>query len=291
MAGIPLMLAYRHAFHAGNHADVLKHAVLVAVLRHLATKDKGFRVVDSHAGAGGYALHGSQPSKLAEYQQGIARLWHAGKLPPLLADYREQVRAFNPDGALRLYPGSPRIARALLRPQDQLRLFELHPTDHGLLAADFAGDRQVQVSPIDGYAGIKGQLPPTTRRGLLLIDPSYEIKTDYSAVVAACRDALTRFAEGVVLVWYPLLALRESAQLPQRLKVVAQAQARKGWLHARLALAEPNERGFGMLGSGVFLINPPHPLKPALQQALPELVRLLGQHAGAGFQLESSAGV
>ncbi len=284
------MLAYRHAFHAGNHADVLKHAVLVAVLRHLAAKDKGFRVVDSHAGAGGYTLQGPHSSRLAEYQQGIARLWQAGKLPPLLADYREQVRAFNPDGALRLYPGSPRIARALLRPQDQLRLFELHPTDHGLLAADFAGDRQVQVSQIDGYAGIKGQLPPTTRRGLLLIDPSYEIKTDYSAVVAACRDALTRFAEGVVMVWYPQLALRESAQLPQRLKVVAQALARKGWLHARVTVAEPNDRGFGMLGSGVFLINPPHPVKTALQPALAELVRLLGQHSGAGFTLDSSPG-
>ncbi len=285
------MLAYRHAFHAGNHADVLKHAVLVATLRHLAAKDKGFRVVDSHAGAGAYALDAPQAQQHAEYEQGIGRLWQAGKLPPLLVDYRDQVRAFNANGPLRLYPGSPRLARGLLRPQDQLRLFELHPTDHGLLSRDFADDRQVQVVQADGFAGLKGQLPPTTRRGLLLMDPSYEIKTDYAAVVAACREALTRFAEGVVMVWYPQLALRESLQLPQRLKAVAQAQARKGWLHARLTVTEPDARGFGMLGSGVFLINPPHPLKPALAQAMPELVRLLGQFAGAGFQLEASHGV
>ena len=291
------MLAYRHAFHAGNHADVLKHATLVAVLRHLGAKDKGFRIVDTHAGAGAYALQAPASQKLAEHEQGIARLWKARKLPPMLVDYRDQVRAFQsaqglPEGAeLALYPGSPALSLALLRPQDQLRLFELHPSDHALLAEHVGDDKRVQVTLTDGFAGLKAQLPPTTRRGLLLIDPSYEIKTDYSAVLAACREALTRFAEGVVMVWYPELALRESAQLPTRLKALAQAQAKKGWLHARLSVARPNDRGFGMLGSGVFLINPPHPLKPALQQALPELVRLLGQHEGASFTLEAAQGV
>lgn len=284
------MLAYRHAFHAGNHADVLKHATLLAVLRHLNTKDKAWRLVDSHAGAGGYALHGEQAQKHAEYKQGVARLWQAPQLPPMLADYVAQVRAFNPHPeALALYPGSPRLARALLRPQDQLRLFELHPSDHALLAESFAGDRQVQVVHADGFVGLKSQLPPPSRRGLLLMDPSYEIKTDYAEVVNAAREALTRFAEGIVMVWYPQLDLRESAQLPQRLKAVADAQARKGWLHTRLTVAEPNERGFGMLGSGLFIINPPFTLAPALRQALPVLVRLLGQFAGAGQRLELSA--
>ena len=287
---MPPMLAYRHAFHAGNHADVLKHALLVAVLQHLNAKHKAWRLIDSHAGAGGYALHGEQAQMKGEYRQGIARLWQAGHLPPLLADYIAQVRVFNPNDELTQYPGSPRFARALMRPQDQLRLFELHPTDHTLLAEHFAGDKQVQVQQADGFVGLKSQLPPPSRRGVLLIDPSYEIKTDYAAVVTACRDALTRFAEGVILVWYPQLDLREAAQLPQRLKAVADTQAKKGWLHARLTLALPNARGFGMLGSGLVVINPPHTLAPALHAALPVLVRLLGQYAGASHRLEVSAG-
>ena len=285
------MLAYRHAFHAGNHADVLKHATLVAVLRHMSAKDKAWRLVDSHAGAGAYALHADHARKHAEYKQGIARLWQAPDLPPLLADYLAQVQAFNPHEELSLYPGSPRFARALMRPQDQLRLFELHPTDHALLAESFAGDRQVMVQQADGFAGLKSQLPPPSRRGVLLMDPSYELKTDYAAVVVAAREALTRFAEGMVMVWYPQLDLRESAHLPTRLKAVADALAKKGWLHTRLTVAEPNERGFGLLGSGLFIINPPHTLKGQLHAALPVLVRLLGQFAGAGHRLETAAGV
>jgi 23S rRNA (adenine2030-N6)-methyltransferase len=283
------MLAYRHAFHAGNHADVLKHATLVAVLHHLNGKDKAWRLVDTHAGAGAYALQADAAQKLGEYRQGIARLWQQASLPPLLADYVDQVRLFNPQGDLVAYPGSPCIAKALMRPQDQLRLYELHPADHALLSEAFAGDRSVQVQRADGFAGLRAQLPPPSRRGLLLMDPSYELKTDYAAVAAACTEALARFAEGIVMVWYPQVDLRESAQLPQRLKAIAGAQARKGWLHARLTVAEPNERGFGMLGSGVFLINPPHTLRAQLREALPVLVRLLGQFGGAAQRLELSA--
>ena len=285
------MLAYRHAFHAGNHADVLKHAIQVAVLRHMNLKDKAWRLVDTHAGAGAYALNAPQAQKHAEFAQGIGKLWSAKGLPALLADYVAQVRQFNQGGAMAMYPGSPQITRHLMRPQDQLRLYELHPTDHTLLAQSFEGDDQVQVVKGDGFVGIKSQLPPSSRRGVLLIDPPYEIKTDYTAVVAACRDALTRFAECVVIVWYPELILRESGQLPLKLKAVAQAQAKKGWLHAKLTVAEPDEQGYGMLGSGVFVINPPHTLKPALNEALPVLVRLLGQFEGAASRLELSHGL
>jgi 23S rRNA (adenine2030-N6)-methyltransferase len=285
------MLAYRHAFHAGNHADVLKHAVLVAVLRHMNLKDKAWRMVDTHAGAGAYALNAPQAQKHAEHADGIGRLWAAKGLPPLLADYLAQVRAINPGGGLSLYPGSPRLARQLMRPQDQLRLYELHTTDHALLAQAFAGDDQVQVQAGDGLAGLKAQLPPPSRRGVLLIDPSYEIKTDYTAVVAACREALTRFSDAVVLVWYPQLALREAAQLPTRLKAVAQAQARKGWLNAGLTVAEPREGGFGLLGSGMFVINPPHTLKAALQETLPPLAQRLGRFDGARSTLELAHGL
>ncbi len=283
------MLAYRHAFHAGNHADVLKHAVLVALLQHLNAKDKGWRLVDTHAGAGAYALHADAAQKLGEYRQGIARLWQQASLPPLLADYLAQVRQFNPHAELTAYPGSPCLAKALMRAQDQLRLYELHPTDHALLAEAFAGDRRVQVQRSDGFAGVKAQLPPPSRRGLLLMDPSYELKTDYAAVASATQEALTRFAEGMVMVWYPQIDAREATNLPLRLKALAHAQARKGWLHARLTVAEPNDRGFGMLGSGVFVINPPHTLRVQLREALPVLVRLLGQYAGASQRLELSA--
>jgi 23S rRNA (adenine2030-N6)-methyltransferase len=285
------MLAYRHAFHAGNHADVLKHATLVAVLRHMNLKDKTWRLVDTHAGAGAYALNAPQAQKHAEFAQGIGKLWDAKGLPPLLADYVAQVKAYNHSGALAMYPGSPQLTRLLMRPQDQLRLFELHPTDFALLAQGFEGDDQVQVQKSDGFAGIKGQLPPQSRRGVLLIDPSYEIKTDYQQVVVACREALTRFAEGVVLVWYPELVLRESTQLATRLKAVANAQAKKGWLHARLTVTQPDEQGFGMMGSAMFVINPPHTLKPALAAALPVLAARLGQFEGARHALEMSHGL
>jgi 23S rRNA (adenine2030-N6)-methyltransferase len=206
----------------------------------------------------------------------------------MLGDYLDQVRAFNPDEALAVYPGSPRIARALMRPDDQLRLFELHPTDHALLLENFSGDRQVMVQHVDGFAGMKSQWPPPSRRGVVLIDPSYEIKSDYAAVVAGVREALTRFAQGTVMVWYPHLDLRESAQLPKRLEEVAQSLAKKGWLHARLTLAEPNDRGFGLLGSGMFIINPPYTLAAQLREALPVLVSLLGQFRGAAHRLAVS---
>jgi len=285
------MLAYRHAFHAGNHADVLKHATLLAVLRHLNQKDKAWRAVDTHAGAGAYALNAPQAQKHAEFADGIGRLLDVKGLPPLLADYVAMVRQFNSGNTLSMYPGSPQIIRQQLRPQDQLRLYELHTTDHALLAQAFEGDAQVQVAKSDGFQSLKSQLPPPSRRGLLLMDPSYEIKTDYAAVVSAAREALTRFAECVVLVWYPELTLREAAQLPQRLKAVAQAQAKKGWLNARLTLTEPDEHGYGMLGSGMFVINPPHTLKPALAAALPVLAKRLGQFEGASSRLELSHGL
>lgn len=282
------MLAYRHAFHAGNHADVLKHAILIAVLRHMNLKDKAWRLVDTHAGAGAYELNSDYAQKHAEYTTGIGAMWSAPQLPALLKDYVDQVRAFNPDQTLSRYPGSPEIVRGLMRAQDQLRLFELHPTDQGLLAERFAGDRQVMVARGDGFAGLKSQLPPPSRRGVLLIDPSYEIKTDYPAVVDAVTEALRRFAECVVLVWYPHVDQRESAQLPRQLKAVAQAQAPKGWLHTRLHLALPNERGFGLLGSGMFVVNPPFTLREPLKAAMGEMLGRMGQFPGAQGVLEDS---
>ena len=281
------MLAYRHAFHAGNHADVLKHVTLVAVLRHMNQKDKGWRYVDTHAGSGGYSLEGEYARKRGEWEGGIGRLWDRDDLPAAVADYVALVRGFNADGVLRQVPGSPALAHALQRPQDQLRLFELHPTDHRILASYLGEQPGVEVKSSDGFAALKAQLPPPTRRGLVLIDPSYEIKTDYAKVLAAVREALERFPEGTVMAWLPQLQLLEAAQLPQRLKAAAEAKAKKGWLLAGLTVARAGERGFGMLGSTVFVANPPHTLQPLLAEALPWLAAQLGEPGVAAHKLDA----
>jgi 23S rRNA (adenine2030-N6)-methyltransferase len=280
------MLAYRHAFHAGNHADVLKHTVLALVLRHMNLKDKGWRYIDTHAGAGGYSLQGDYANKRAEYEQGIARLWDRTDLPAPVADLVALVREFNDGKGLRQYPGSPAVAQALMRPQDQLRLSELHPTDHKILASYLGDLPGVEVKMADGYATLKSHLPPPTRRGVLLIDPSYELKTDYPRTLAALREALERFPECVVVVWVPQLQLLEAAQLPQRLKASADSLGKKGWLHASLTVARADERGYGMLGSSVFVANPPHTLEAALRPVLPWLAQVLAQFDGARSALE-----
>jgi len=280
------MLAYRHAFHAGNHADVLKHLVLIQVLHHLATKDKGYRLVDTHAGAGGYSLLGRYAQKNAEHARGIGLLWTRDDLPAPLADYVALVRRFNPDGRLAQYPGSPSLALMLLRPQDELRAFELHPTEQKILRATLAASRRATAIDGDGFDGLRSQLPPPTRRGAVLVDPSYEGNADYGKVVATLRDAVARFADGVYVVWYPQVSKVEAAELPRRLAALAP----KGWLHARLTVQEPDARGFGLAGSGVFVLNPPHPLHATLAAALPYLVDVLGQYPGANFLIDRVAG-
>ena len=281
------MLSYRHAFHAGNHADVLKHSVLIALLRYLGQKDKAFWVIDTHAGAGAYALDSAQAGKLGEYRQGIGRLWERAELPPLLADYVDQVRKLNPDGRLQHYPGSPFFSWWNLREQDRLRLFELHSRDVRLLGDNFqTAGRQVIVSPTDGFAGLKALLPPPPRRALVLIDPSYEEKQDYERVIQALRDALTRFAGGTYMLWYPQLTRLEAHELPQRLKRLPVA----AWLHVALRVCTPAKDGFGMHGSGLFILNPPWTLHDALADTLPFLCKVLGEDDGAGYTLEQQTG-
>jgi 23S rRNA (adenine2030-N6)-methyltransferase len=283
------MLAYRHAFHAGNHADVFKHCVLTQVLRYMGSKDTAYTLIDTHAGAGGYSLEGRYARKKGEYVQGIGRLWPRDDLPEAIADYVALVRRFNDGNKLRQYPGSPAFAQMLLRPHDRLRLYELHPTDHRILDAYLGKHPNTQVMHGDGFAALKGDLPPPSRRGVVLIDPSYEIKSDYARVVAAMREALTRFADAVVMVWYPKLLTLESSQLPHRLQAGADALAKKGWLHAQLSAQPADERGYGLLGSGLFIANPPFVLHDALQPLLPYLVDVLGQYDGAHFLLEQRA--
>ena len=276
------MLAYRHAFHAGNHADVLKHVVLVRVLRHMNLKDRPYRLVDTHAGAGGYSLEGRYAQKKGEFEQGIARLWARDDLPEAVAEYVALVRQFNPQGTLEQYPGSPAFAQMLLRPKDQLRLYELHPTDHRILDAYLGAAHGAQVMHADGFDGLKSQLPPSTRRAVVLMDPSYELVHDYGRVVATLREALQRFAEGTYVVWYPQVQRVEATQLPRRLEALAP----KAWLHARLTVQRADAQGFGLAGSGVVVINPPYTLHDQLATVLPFLVEALGQYDGANFLLE-----
>ena len=279
------MLAYRHAFHAGNHADVLKHLVLMRVLEHLNAKPKPYRFVDTHGGAGGYSLEGAYARKKGEYEQGIGRLWTRSDLPAPVADYVALVRRFNPDGVLTQYPGSPALAQMLLRGQDQLRAFELHPTEQKILRAALAEDRRATVYDSDGFVGLKSQLPPPSRRGAVLIDPSYEGNGDYGRVVATLREAVARFADGIYLVWYPQVRKVEAAELPRRL----QALAPGAWLNVRLTVQQPDSQGFGLAGSGVFVLNPPHLLHDQLEKAMPCLVDVLGQYEGAHFLIERLA--
>ena len=277
------MLSYRHGYHAGNHADVLKHFVLVQIIRHLTLKEKPLWIVDTHAGAGTYSLEAGYATKRSEFATGIARLWSLPGLPPTLADYVEQVRLVNPDGALRAYPGSPQIVQQLLRPQDRLRCFELHTSDSKALQQHFASaGRQVAVVAGDGLSGMKALLPPPSRRGLVLIDPSYEVKTDYRTVRSAVRDALDRFATGTYAVWYPQLQRRDAQELPRELRRMAPGD----WLDVSLTVQTPSADGFGMHGSGVFVFNPPWKLETALRAALPLLARVLALDEGARFGLE-----
>jgi 23S rRNA (adenine2030-N6)-methyltransferase len=296
------MLAYRHAFHAGNHGDVLKHAVLVAVLRHMAQKDTPFTLVDTHAGAGGYALAGRYAQKNAEHAAGVSILEAQGdKLPPLLFDYMSFVRAFNGNAAITQYPGSPALASMLLRADDPLRLYELHPTDERILQSFIGRRMHTRVYLEDGFAHFTRELPPPSRRGVVLIDPSYELKADYAKTLAALREGLRLFATGTYVVWHPQLQSLDAMQLPKRLMTAAGA-APKGWLHASLTVGRraddghaedfnAREReGFGMTGSGVLVVNPPFTLAAQLREALPVLATLLGHDGQGQFLLREGQG-
>jgi len=281
------LFSYRHAFHAGNHADVLKHAVLAHVLDYFNRKDAPYWVVDTHAGAGLYALDSSWANKNAEWQDGVGRLWQRNDLPPMLADYVAHIVRHNDGPDLRRYPGSPWLVLNALRERDRLRLFELHPSESGVLASNLdktsrVNKRQTTLYAADGFEGIKALLPPPTRRGLVLIDPSYEDKRDYRHVVNAVIAGLTRFTTGCYIVWYPQVQRRESVDLPRQLGKLPV----KNWLHASLTVRRPAPDGHGLHGSGLFLVNPPWTLRTALRETLPWLARELAQDDRAGFTLE-----
>jgi 23S rRNA (adenine2030-N6)-methyltransferase len=296
------MFSYRHAFHAGNHADVLKHTVVLAILRHMVQKDTALTVFDTHAGAGLYRLDGDYARTSAEAAEGFLKLVAGAPqdaLAPALADYVGMVARFNATpGQWTVYPGSPFILQQLLRDRDKLKLFELHPTDSKTLAANIAqlgAGRQVAVLREDGFEGLKKFLPPPSRRALVLCDPSYEVKSDYARVQAMVTDAMQRFATGTYVVWYPIIPRPEAHDVPKKLKTLATKMG-KPWLGATLTVKSSkltqDSAGEvvrpGLPASGMFVINPPHTLKAALQVALPQLAKLLGQDQHASSTLEAA---
>ena len=292
------MFSYRHAFHAGNHADVLKHITLMATLRHLMLKETGIHLIDTHAGAGLYRLDGDYAEKGGEAQDGIVKLMAAmrptegqpAESTPAIDDYLDLVADFNPSGSLRVYPGSPFVMHRLMREasRDRLKLFELHPTDARALdrhVADLRAGRQVAVLREDGFEHLKKFLPPPSRRALVLIDPSYEIKTDYARVQTLMADALKRFPTGTYVVWHPIIARPEAHDLPRRLRTLA-TRLQRPWLWATLTV-KSGKRAQGLPASGLFIVNPPHTLAASLRDALPQMAEWLAQDDTAGWQLET----
>lgn len=278
------MLSYRHAFHAGNHADVLKHYVLSLVLDYMNQKDKPYWYIDTHAGAGMYALDSDFAQKNAEFATGIARLIDTKNLPATLENYVDLIRKHNQNNQLQLYPGSPAIARHYLRGDDKMRLFELHPNDYRLLTETFRyQDRQTKIEMQNGFIGLKACLPPPCKRAVVLIDPPYELKDDYRRVADCIKDSLNRFATGTYLVWYPLLQRPEPLQMLEKLKQVDTGN----WLNISLSVQAPGTEGFGMHGSGMFIVNPPWTLPATLNESMPVLTKLLALDETAHFELTS----
>ena len=318
------MFSYRHAFHAGNHADVLKHTTLIALMKYLTQKDTALTVIDTHAGAGLYRLDGDYTETSGEAKDGVFRLFSMPEEPqaqaprpraaiktivtpatfaPALADYANVLRGLNPAFAesgdvahLKIYPGSPFIEQQFLSGRDKLKLFELHPTDFKSLAGNIEQlgvGRQVTVAREDGFEILKTFLPPPARRAMVFCDPSYEIKSDYGRVAVCMADAVKRFATGTYVVWYPVIPRPEAHDLPRKLKTLA-VKAGRSWLNAVLTVkssklttdTEGEVVRPGLPASGMFIINPPHTLKAQLQAALPQMVALLGQDRNAGFTLD-----
>jgi 23S rRNA (adenine2030-N6)-methyltransferase len=275
------MLSYLHGFHAGNHADVVKHTVLTAALARLVAKDRPVRYVDTHAGAGGYDLKSASAQKNREHESGIGRLSAAVDAPPAVHRWLELVRRYNGPGPLRRYPGSPWLARESLRSIDELYLFELHPTEHRALTRAFGGDRRTTVLPEDGLRGCIGLVPPPQRRALLFIDPSYERDEERAAVIDAVTKAHRRFATGVIAIWYPVIERRAAERFERALRAAVAAPI------ATYELCVARERGErGLIGSGVLVVNPPWQLDDEIAAALPWLTTLLERDGAGHYRCE-----
>ena len=278
------MLSYRHAYHAGNHADVFKHWVLTLLVRSLLNKDKPFFYLDTHAGAGRYHLSSEMARKNREFDTGIGRLWREPHLPEALRPYLDAVRVTNPGRDLQWYPGSPRMVRPHLRESDRMMLCELHPSDSGIVAAEFAGDRQVRVEAMDGYQAIKALLPPPERRGLVHIDPPYELKDERRRLLGAVTEGYRRWATGMYAIWYPIQDRATADDFLRRFKRLGIPKV----LAAELCVL-PDEP-LRLNGSGMIIINPPWQLEQQLTETLPWLSDRLAQHRQGRWRVHWLAG-
>ena len=276
------MLSYRHSFHAGNHADVLKHIVLMLILENLKLKDKGFYYLDTHAGVGRYQLSSDEAGKTGEYKEGIGRLWERTDLPEEISRYVDLIKHLN-FGAktLRYYAGSPLIAAQLLRPQDRALLTELHPRDFPLLRNNFKEFKNVSVKCDNGFQQLKATLPPKERRGLVLIDPPYELKEDYDLVVKAAEEGYKRFATGTYAIWYPVVLRQQTKRIFKGL----QASGIRKILKIELAV-RPDSDQRGMTASGMAVINPPWTLENQMKAMLPYLVKTLVPEGTGSWTVE-----
>jgi 23S rRNA (adenine2030-N6)-methyltransferase len=278
---------YRHAFHAGNFADVLKHAILVWIVRYLQQKPAAIRIVDTHAGIGRYDLGSDEARRTGEWLTGIGRLAgpDAPAVDPALADfltpYLDLVRGLNdPVRPLRWYPGSPDLTRLLLRPDDRLQANEAHPEDLVLLRRHFHRDGQVTVMGDDAYTALKAALPPKERRGLVLIDPPFEVADEFARLERGLAAALTRFATGVYMIWYPVKDPRTVAAWASRIAGLGA----KATLRVELDVGSSidlDARPGRLARSGLLILNPPFGLEDALQRALPHLAAALAVGPGA----------
>lgn len=268
------MLSYRHAYHAGNYADVLKHLVLVQVLQYLTLKDKPLCYVDTHSGAGRYKLSSKEAAKTREYQQGIADLWTVAQVPAAVASYVQCIKQANPTPELRIYPGSCLIAAQILRPYDRLILSELHPAEARLLHTTFAKYANVHCYSEDGFHKGVASVPPAERRGVMLVDPSYEVKTEYQRVVEHLQQCHRRFSTGTYLLWYPVA---DPVRTERMLKAIRNSGIKRIDLYELGVDREHRKKG--MTGAGMVVINPTFGLREAMAQALPFLCQRLGADA------------
>lgn len=275
------MLSYRHLFHAGNFADVFKHALLARLLIALSAKDKPFLYLDTHAGIGRYDLTHAWAQKAREYEKGIARIWRSADAPALLLPYLEAVRACNPDGVLRFYPGSPIVARRLLRAGDRMVLIELNKTDYEALLALFAREKRVAVQSMDAYQSLKAYLPPPERRGLVLIDSAFDRAREFDRLVRACKDAYARWPTGVYAVWYPIM---EPAAMRDFQHALARSGIRK-MLRIELVVREAGETAF-IPGCGMIVVNPPWKFETEAKTIVDWLAPRLGDDGAGRARME-----
>ncbi|WP_456296523.1 23S rRNA (adenine(2030)-N(6))-methyltransferase RlmJ [Vibrio sp. AK197] len=269
------MLSYRHSFHAGNHADVVKHIVQSLILDALKQKDTPFVYHDTHSGVGRYDLTHEWSEKTGEYKQGIARIWQQKGIPTELQSYLDAIAELNPEETLRYYPGSPRVARAQLREQDRMVLTELHPSDFPLLEQEFHRDRQVKIFKEDGFQRLKASLPPKERRGLVLIDPPYELAREYRDVVTAIAQSHKRWATGIYAIWYPVVNRVDIEDMIEGL----QGLGIRKILQVELGVS-PDTLERGMTASGMIIINPPWKLESQMQAVLPFLKERIAPATG-----------